>query len=299
MRDLTQQNLLNANVTNPYLLSNFSSLQTTNPALYNRMAGNAFFTSGTVQKNRLLRADSQINNLTYTNLPIGNNRAKSVEITLDRRFSHGFSRNLVYTGTKFEECDHRRRYERIPNLWQTSNNSRPHRLTAAFNLEFPFGKGKPLANKGGWLSAIVGGWQTSGTFEYQPGALLNWGNLFFYGDLNDIAVSNPTIDRWFNTDAGFEKDPAKAPATFQKRSFPFRVDGVAGPSLKVLNINFLRSINLPGRKTMSFRVDMLNALNRMHYGTPSLNSTSTQFGTITTASGTTMRFVTFVTKLSF
>ena len=68
----------------------------------------------------------------------------------------------------------------------------------------------------------------SGSWEYQPGALLDWGNLFFYGDLDDIKLDNPTRDRWFNTDAGFEKDPAKTPAAFQKRTFPFRVDGVRG-----------------------------------------------------------------------
>ena len=40
VRDLTQQNLLNANVTNPFFINNFASLQSTDPALYNRMAGN-------------------------------------------------------------------------------------------------------------------------------------------------------------------------------------------------------------------------------------------------------------------
>jgi hypothetical protein len=50
---------------------------------------------------------------------------------------------------------------------------------------------------------------------------------------------------------------------------------------------------------MQFRVDMLNALNHMHYGTPNVTPTSTQFGTITTPSGTVMRFTTFVVKLNF
>ena len=55
VRDLTQQNLLNANVTNPFFISNFASLRTSNPALYNQMAGNSFFTSPTIQRHRLLR----------------------------------------------------------------------------------------------------------------------------------------------------------------------------------------------------------------------------------------------------
>jgi hypothetical protein len=100
-------------------------------------------------------------------------------------------------------------------------------------------------------------------------------------------------------DAGFERDPAKAAAAFQKRTFPFRIDGVRGPNLMLLNMNFMRNIQLPARKTLQLRVDMLNALNRMHYGNPDLNPTSTQFGKITTAPGTIMRFVTFVMKVTF
>ena len=65
----------------------------------------------------------------------------------------------------------------------------------------------------GVLAAILGGWQVGGTFEYQPGALLTWGNVFFYGDFDDIAVDDPTLDRWFNVDAGFERDPPRSPRT--------------------------------------------------------------------------------------
>ena len=73
---------------------------------------------------------------------------------------------------------------------------------------------------GGIVATILGGWQTAGTFEYQPGALLDWGNIFFYGNLDDIRIDHPqialrpdgTVDptkRWFNIDAGFERDPAR------------------------------------------------------------------------------------------
>jgi hypothetical protein len=94
------------------------------------------------------------------------------------------------------------------HLWQPSLNGRPHRLSGNWVAELPFGAGKPFLNGGGIFASLLRGWQTSGTFEYQPGALLAWGNIFFHGDLNDIAVANPTLERWFNTDAGFERDPA-------------------------------------------------------------------------------------------
>src|SRR5262249_43549412 len=100
-RDLTQQNLLNANVTNPFYIGNFDSLRTSNPALYAKRAGNSFFTSTPIQKNRLLRPFPQMasgNGLSIQQLPLGKNRVKSIELTVSRRFANGFSGNIVYTG---------------------------------------------------------------------------------------------------------------------------------------------------------------------------------------------------------
>ena len=173
-------------------------------------------------------------------------------------------------------------------------------MTADFIAELPFGASKPFLNEGGVLAAILSGWQVGGTYEWQPGALLEWpGNIFFNGNLDDIKLDNPTTDRWFNTDAGFEKDPARVPANFQKRTFPFRIDGVRAPGLKHLNMNIGRTIRLTGNKTLQLRVDALNVFNNETYDNPNLNPTSTQFGQVTGNNGTYMRFVTFVTKFDF
>jgi len=98
------------------------------------------------------------------------------------------------------------------------------------------------------LAAFAGNWQVTGTWEYQPGALLDWGgqNIFFNGDLDDIALDNPTREEWFNIDAGFERDPAKIPAAFQKRAFPFRIDGVRGMPLTFTNVSIQRSFSAGG-----------------------------------------------------
>jgi hypothetical protein len=303
IRDATQQNLLNANVTNPFFIGNFEPLRTSNPALYNQMARNSFFTSPTIQRHRLLRPFPHMSSgdgLDFLTLPLGANRAHSIEVSLNRRFANGFTAGLFYTGTRLRESRTVEEYEREPTIWQSTQDARPHRITADFIAELPFGTSKRFLNNGGILAAIVSDWQIGGTFEWQPGELLEWpNNIFFYGDLDDIALDNPTIDRWFNTDAGFERDPAKVPAAFQKRTFPFRIDGVRAPSLNHLNMNVARTIRLTGSKTLQFRVDALNVFNNETYGNPNLNPTSTQFGRITANNGTYMRFVTFVTKFNF
>jgi Carboxypeptidase regulatory-like domain len=310
VRDVTQQNLLNANVTNPFFIGNFEPLRTSDPALYNQMAGNSFFTSPTIQRHRLLRPFPHMSSgdgLDYLTLPLGENRAHSLEVSFTRRFAHGFTGSLFYTATKLTENRTLEEYDREPTIWQSTQEARPHRLTADFIAELPFGAAKPYLNQGGVLAAILGGWQVGGTYEWQPGQLLEWSgnaigsvnNIFFYGNLEDIKIDNPTIDRWFNVDAGFERDPAKIPANFQKRTFPFRIDGVRAPSLNHLNLNVGRTIRLAGSKTLQLRVDALNVMNNETYADPNLNPTSTQFGRITANNGTYMRFVTFVTKLNF
>ena len=161
--------------------------------------------------------------LEFQTLPLGENRADSLEISFNRRFANGFSANFFYTATKFTENRTVEEYEREPTIWQTTQEARPHRITADFIAELPFGSAKPFLNDGGVLAAILSDWQVGGTYEWQPGALLEWPasqNIFFYGDLDDIKLDNPTIERWFNTDAGFEKDPAKVPASVPEARVP-------------------------------------------------------------------------------
>ncbi len=300
VRDTTQENFLNANVPNPFNINNFSALRTTNPALYARMASNSFFTATTVQRHRLLRGPfPQVNGITYADLPLGVTKVHGLEVNLTRRFANGFSAAVGYTGSRIRNLETVHEFDREPYLWQPSVNGRPHRLSGNWIAELPFGTGKPFLNSGGILASVLGGWQTSGTFEYQPGALLTWNNLFFSGNLDDIAVDNPTLDRWFNTDAGFEKDPAKTPANFQKRQFPFRIEGVRGPDLKMVNLNVMRTFPLGSRRSAQFRVDIINATNRDTFSNPNVDPTSTNFGRITTVNGSTMRFVTFLIKLNF
>jgi hypothetical protein len=262
-----------------------------------------------VQRQTLLRGFPQLTGLTY-NLPLGVVKSHALEITVDRRYAGGLSANLAFAARRVTENRTVEAYDREPTLWQTSQNARPWRLSGSAVYELPFGTSKPFLKNGGVAAGILGGWQTGATLEYQPGALLDWGNLFFNGDLNSIAKDKPeialqrdgTIDStktWFNIDAGFERDGNKQPASFQKRSFPFRIDGVRGTPMFLVNANIVRSFNLGGRRQLQFRMDVQNLFDAVGWGNPELNPTSTNFGRITTATNSLMRFFTLMTKVSF
>ncbi len=132
---------------------------------------------------------------------------------------------------------------RAPTEWITSQNARPHRVTLNGVWELPFGRGRAFLNNGGFWSKILGGWQTGQTFEWQPGPLLQYGNIFYYGDVNDIALEDPTLNEWFDTDAGFERSATRVPADFQERLFPLRVDGLRGDQTLLLEQQHLTHVS--------------------------------------------------------
>ena len=296
----------NTNVPNPFNINNLTALRASNPALYNQLAAQAFFTSPTIQKHRLLRPFPHMGTTTGTDglraqgLPLGKVRTHAVEVSLQRRFSQGLSVNAAYVGMRAEEWTNIiNEYDLAPTQWVTTQNARPHRVTVNGVYELPFGPGKPFLENGGLLSKILGGWQTGQTFEWQPGPLLQFGNVFYYGDVNNIALDSPTLDEWFDVDAGFERNSTRVPADFQERLFPLRVDGLRADQTLLLNSSISRSFPLTGRATLQIRLDAANLLNRQQFANPNLTTTSTDFGRVTANANTEPRFLILMSKVTF
>jgi hypothetical protein len=300
-RNTAANTYLTAQVPNPYFINNFAFLRTTDPVLYQRLASNPTFSSPTIQRNRLLRPFGTLTNLSYSNLPLGASKSHSIEVQVNRRFSNGLSGFLSFSANRVRYNRIVEEYDREPTLWQGSNDARPWRLAGVASYELPFGRDRQFLQDGGVLAALASNWQVTGTWEYQPGALLDWGNqnLFFYGDLDDIALDDPTRQEWFNIDAGFERNPARIPAAFQKRAFPFRIDGVRGMPLTFTNLSIQRSFGAGGGRTWQLRMDAQNVFNRQQWAGPTLNPTSTQFGQVTTVALNQMRFFTFGARMTF
>jgi hypothetical protein len=293
----------NTNIANPFFIGNLSSLRASNPALYNQLAAQAMFTSPTIQKHRLLRPFPHMsvgNGLQAAALPLGKVRTHAIEVGFQRRFSQGLSLNAAYVGMRAEEwLNIINEYEMAPTTWVTTQNARPHRVTLSGVYELPFGRGRAFLTGGGVLGKILGGWQTGQTFEWQPGPLLQFGNVFYYGDIDDIAVDNPTLDQWFNVDAGFERNSTRVPADFQERLFPLRVDGLRADQTLLLNSSISRTFPLKGRAALQIRLDAANMVNRQQFANPNLTTTSTDFGRVTANANTEPRFLILISKVTF
>jgi hypothetical protein len=143
VRNTTQQNFLQQNVVNPFLLSRFSSLQQTNPQLYAQIQSNPFFTAQTVQLHRLLRGPyPQYSSVSFANQPLGKQTTHGVEINYQRRMHNGFALNASYSGNRIRNLEFLNEYDREPTLWQPNLNGRPHRITAGGLADLPFGPGR-------------------------------------------------------------------------------------------------------------------------------------------------------------
>ncbi len=161
------------------------------------------------------------------------------------------------------------------------------------------------------MSKVLGGMQISGTFEYQPGQLIDWGNRYYYGDLANIKKDHPTLDEWFNTagtfcgqthgtDTGWERCSQNGPANYQVRIFPSRIAGLRRDRTLQTNANVQREIPLRGeRMKMVLRFDMLNVFNRYQFDNPNTDPMNTNFGKVQQQTAAVNRFLQFQMRLQF
>lgn len=300
VRNDTLANLLNQNVTNPFNIKNFASLQSSNPLIYQDMANNGFFTSGTIRLSQLLRQYPQMNGISNNTANIGFNWVHEIDVNFSKRFSKGFNLSFGYTGLKIRDADFLYyEWDRQPTE-RLSNNGRPHRIVGTGIYELPFGKGRKfLSGVNRPMELLVGGWQFGATYEYQPGPLLDWGNPFYYGsDTSNIGNVHKTYDTWFNT-ADFERTATKAPTSFQARIFPTRIDGIRADMTNQWNANAAKNLHMTERLNLQLRLDVLNVQNRSQMAGPSTDPLSTNFGRVTSQTAATNRWITVQARFTF
>jgi hypothetical protein len=283
-RNDTVANNLNTNLPNPYNLANFTDLRTSNPALYQLMSTNSFFTSATIRKSALLAPYSQMNGLTQTTA-LGKVRTHQFDSSLQRRFANGSNFTINYTRFYNYSADYfANPFDAVP-AFQPSNNGRPHRLTSVAVLELPFGKGRKWLNSGP-ASWILGGFQVTEISEYQPGELLTWsGTLYYNGSDYSAICSGGAHDmlQWFDT-SGFERSPTAVATTGQARVFPNRINGYRGcrgDSMNRMNGSLQREFAIKERARLVLRWDVYNLANHGQLALPNTTPTSTDFGKVT------------------
>jgi hypothetical protein len=215
--------------------------------------------------------------------PIGYSWYHSMQSKIEKRFAKGFTFQLAYTwskqmdATEFLNAGDPLPYETI------SGGDRTHRVAASGIAELPFGKGRAFAsNLPRWGDTIVGGWQIAYVVQRQSGPPIGFGNVIFTGDIKNITLDGDQrdVDRWFNTDAGFNKNAAQQLAS-NIRTFPLRFSGLRGDDQQRWDFSLSKKFIITERVNASFRAEAFNAFNHVNFSTPNTNPTDTNFGRIT------------------
>jgi hypothetical protein len=301
-RDNANASNLNTNVPNPYHISNFEYLQTEDPTLYQQLSTLSYFTSSTIRKEDLLRANSQTTGVTGRQF-IGKARSHQLELNFQKRMSDGLSLNATYSRGFGQNRDTIvNEFDREPRFWLPEQTPISHRFVATAVYDFPFGPGRQYLTSGVW-SHIVGNWQTGVTYEYRAGDFLSWGNYFYYGDFNslpnDLTSSPKSLEQWFNTDLPFEKKSSLNPAAYHERIFPLDLTSVRRDGINQWSANLRRDFRLREGMTFEVRFDALNLQNRSQMNPPSTNPTSSNFGRITAQTSGVNRFYQLQGRIRF
>ncbi|MEJ7608758.1 MAG: hypothetical protein WKF37_21430 [Bryobacteraceae bacterium] len=269
-------NYLNERVPNP-----FESL----------LPGSSINTS-TVPRQQLLRPFPQFTSFNRQGVPNGKVWYNSLQIAVNKRYSHGFMLTVAYTLSKnLQAVNYLNPQDALPSRslvpWD-----RPHRLVLAPILELPFGPGRPfLSSTGPVLGRIIGGWQLMMNTTLQSGNPMTVpGNVFL---LRNPALENPTYNRMFNTGL-IDQDgvtirnvqAGELPAFQIQPPFTLRTASQYYGNIRNLwgreyNVTLAKNTTIREGFVVQFRAEAFNLFNHPIFGNdPILDATSANFGKI-------------------
>jgi hypothetical protein len=215
--------------------------------------------------------------------PVGYSWYHSLETFLEKRFSRGHTLQLNYTWSKLMEATGRLN-DTDPALYEAIGAfDRRHRLAGSGVWEIPVGRGRHFgAGMPAILNGVVGGWQLAGVVSITSGAPLAFGNIIFTGNPDDIALpaGQRSVDRWFNVDAGFNRNSSQQPAS-NIRTFPARFSNLRSDVVSRWDASLLKTFQLHERIAFQFRADVYNVWNHPSFSGPNMTPTSSAFGAIT------------------
>lgn len=271
---------LNANVANP-----FRGL----------IPDVAAFNAATIQRRRLLTAFPQFGNVAVTEYN-GSSDYHSLQLQFAKRFTTGLSLSGSYT---FSHEHDKTRYLNPQDTELTdiiSITERPHRLTFSSIYELPFGRNRLIGKS--WnraIDAIFGGWQIQAVYERQSGEPLQFGNVYFNGDLNQLVSRLGEKDeqgRRYGIDipafdiSGFYLGGVQATANVPGysnnftsssantlRNFPFTINKLRNQRFLKFDTGISKNFNIREGMKFQIRVEAINLLNSPYFTAPVIDPT--------------------------
>lgn len=210
--------------------------------------------------------------------PLGRVQYDSLQVSVTRRMSDGFSLNSAYTFAR--GIDWWAGNIAIPEYWHlnkgTQGGSTPHKLDFAATYELPFGVGKPFLNNESVLARIVGGWQlntfftaysgTPFTIAASPASL----NAPGTPQMADRVKSDVEILGGVGREAPYFDVTAFRPVT-EARFGNSGFNTMRGPGIANLDASVFRTFAVSPAVNLQFRFEVFNVTNTPHFQNPGNN----------------------------
>ena len=254
----------------------------------------------TVGRNQLLRPYPQFAGVS-TMSDGGFSWYHSMQLRVDKRFSRGYTLQAAYTWSKFMEAVEKLNPTDIAPHHVISDQDRPQRIVLSGIYELPVGKGRRwLSSTNAILNGIAGGWSVQGIYQGQSGPPIGFGNILFYGNIQDMVLprSERTVERWFNTSAGFETNSQKQLAS-NIRTMPLRFTGLRADGYNNMDLSVFKNFKIHERLSFQLRGEAQDVFNHAMFAAPNTAPANTLFGSVNAIVGTEQRRVTIAGKLSW
>jgi hypothetical protein len=188
-------------------------------------------------------------------------------------------------------------------------NDRPHRVSLGTVSRLPFGRNEKWGSD--WnavLDGVLGGWQLSATYQYQSGAPLVWGNVYYdsaCGDPKDLVsnigqkvaggVAGLDVPGWnlscfYFHDAPVQINGVDDPALQRAdqrismgntlRYFPSTLPSARTHDLHLFDLGLTKNFSLPRGMRLQVRMEAINALNYTVLWNPNVQPNNANFGFI-------------------
>ncbi len=284
----------------------FLTQQVTNP--FAGLLPGSTINGATVQRQQLLRPFPEFGTFGIEQ-QTGSDSYHAGTAQLERRFAGGNSFTVQYTRSRTRD--------RLKNLNpqqdvledRVSLNDRPNRLSVGSSVVLPFGREHHWGR--GWsgpIDTVLGGWQVSGTYQYQSGFPLTWNSVYYDSSCGDPTslVSNigKTVDgkilgldvpAWnvscfYFHDAAVQTNGADDPVKQRNdqriqlgnnvRYFPSTLPDVRTHQLHLLDMGLFKNFSVPHGVKVQLRFEWINALNYTVLWNPDTNPRNSTFGFI-------------------
>ena len=262
VRDQSSIDLLNQNIANPF----FGMPEFAGSSLQGR----------TITRSQLLRPFPQFTGMKAT-VSSGFSWYHSLQVRTEKRFARGYTLQASYTWSKFMEAIQKLNATDLAPHHVVSDWDRPHHLVVSGMYELPFGKGRH-----GVFNRLAGGWSVQAIYQAQSGPPIGFGNIIYTGGLQDMVLprSERTVERWFNTGAGFEKDSRKQLAS-NARTFPLRLTGLRADGYNNWDFSLIKDVAITERIKFQLRAECQDIMNHAMFNPPNSVPNNANFGQVT------------------